>query len=67
MFSTHSGLEEEHCLPAITKDVPMEYLIPTAKGPGALTTILVDYLVQAHNNFIDRCYSIVEENSQRLV
>lgn len=56
-------LEERHCLNAITEDVSLEYLIPTTSGAGALTTALVDYLIQTHNDFIHFCCG--KEKTQR--
>jgi hypothetical protein len=56
-------LEEQHCLAAITEDVSLEYLIPTTSGAGVLTTSLVDYLIVAHNNLIQRCCGKVTDRS----
>jgi len=58
-------LEDDHCLPAITKDVHLEYLIPTTTGAGALTTALVDFLVVTHNDFIYMCSHRVAEKTKR--
>ena len=58
-------LEDKHCLSAITKDVSLEYLIPTTTGAGALTVSLVDYLILTHNDFIEKSSSKVMEKSQR--
>ncbi len=58
-------LEDQYCLPAITNDVPLEYLIPTTTGAGALTVSLVDYLVLTHNDFIEKCSSKVMDKTQR--
>ncbi len=59
-------LEDQHCLSAITNDVPLEYLIPTTTGAGALTVSLVDYLILTHNDFIEKCSSkVMAEKSQR--
>lgn len=57
-------LEDQHCLPAITKDTSLEYLIPTTSGAGALTTALVDYLILTHNDFIEKSHSKAAEKSQ---
>lgn len=54
-------LEDQHILPMITGDTPLEYLIPTTSGAGALTTALVDYLILTHNDFIEKCSSRVAE------
>ena len=60
-------LEDQHCLPAITDDTALEYLVPTTSGAGALTTSLVDYLIQAHNGFIEMCSGRVKDSSQTYV
>jgi len=52
-------LEEKYCVADITKDMSIEYLIPTTIGAGALTTSLVDYLFLVHNNFIEMCHDRV--------
>ena len=58
-------LEVEHCLPAITRDTSIEYLIPTSTGAGALMTCLVDYLIRTHNNFLKFCHEITTESTKR--
>ena len=60
-------MEDEHCLAAITDDVPLEYLIPTTSGAGALTTALVDYLILTHNDFIEKCSGKVKERNEMYV
>ena len=65
IFLARLLLEDHHCLPAITEDVPIEYLVPTTTGAGALTVSLVDYLVLTHNDFIEKCSSHVMEKYQR--
>ena len=57
-------LEELYCLPAITEDEPLEYLIPTTSEAGVLTTSLVDYLVLSHNDFIENCCGRVAERNK---
>lgn len=57
------GLEEQHCLNAITEDVSLEYLIPTTSGAGALTTVLVHYIILTHNEFVHFCCG--KEKTQR--
>ena len=37
--------------------LPLSYLIPTLTGPGICTVALVDLLVGAHNEFIEKCRS----------
>ena len=60
-------LEDQHCLPAITDDTALEYLVPTTSGAGALTTSLVDYLILAHNDFIETCSGRLKDKSQTYV
>lgn len=62
MYIGRLRLEDQHCLAAITNNVPLEYLIPTTTGAGALTTSLVDYLVLTHNDFIENCSKVAEKN-----
>ncbi len=61
------SLEDQHCLPAITEDTTLEYLIPTTSGAGACTTSLVDYLMLTHNDFIEKCQAIVAERNKMCV
>ena len=35
--------------------LPLSYLVPTLTGPGVCTVALVDVLVLAHNEFIEKC------------
>jgi len=65
LYLARLPLEEQHCLTDITSDVPLEYLIPTTTGAGALTVSLVDYLVLTHNDFMEKCSSKVTDKSQR--
>ena len=58
-------VDDAHLLPAIRETTPLEYLIPTTTGAGACTTALVDFLVQVHNSFIERCRGIVTEQEKR--
>ena len=37
--------------------LPLSYLIPTLTGSGVCTVALVDLLVGAHNEFIEKCHS----------
>lgn len=67
IFLYHSArlpLDDQHCLATITKDVPLEYMIPTTTGAGALTVSLVDYLTLTHNDFVEYCSSKVKEKGQ---
>jgi len=54
-------LEDQHYLPAITKHVSLEYIIPTTTGRGALTTSLVDFLILTHNDFVEKCFKQEKE------
>lgn len=58
-------LPNHYYISAITDDVTMEYLIPTKSGAGVCTTSLVDYLIYTHNNFIERCHSVLAEKNQK--
>ena len=36
--------------------LPLSYLVPTLTGPGVCTVALVDVLVLAHNEFVEKCH-----------
>ena len=59
-------VDEENLMSEVTLDTKLDYLIPTTIGHGICTTALVDYLVQTHNTFIERCQAIVHEKPKRL-
>lgn len=50
-------VKQEYILPALTEEIPLEYLIPTTTGAGVCTFALVDFLMYTHNNFIELCMS----------
>ena len=54
-------------MPELTKETPLDYLIPSTTGNGICTTSLVDYLVQIHNEFIRRCQAIIADEQDRYV
>lgn len=47
------------------EDLSLAYIIPTTADEGACTTALVDFLVIAHNSFIDRCRGIISDKNDR--
>ena len=57
-------MDDQHCLPAITEDTTLDYLIPTMTGAGACTTSLVDFLMLTHNDFIKKCQAIVAKRNE---
>lgn len=68
IFSITSGrlrVKEEYLLPSITLETTLEYLIPTTTEAGACTTSLVDFLVLAHNDFIEKCRDTVCKDKRR--
>ena len=64
-FSGRLRVKEEYLIPAITTETPLEYIIPTTTEAGACTTALVDFLTLTHNDFIERCRSLVSSQEQR--
>ena len=45
----------EDCLGVTMSDeLKLEWLIPTLTGPGVVTVAMLDLLVGAHNDFIER-------------
>ena len=52
-------VKEEHLLSEFTPETQLVYLIPTTMAKGICTTVLVDYLVLTHNNFIKKCRGII--------
>ena len=65
LLSGRLRVKEEYLIPAFTDDTPLEYIIPTTTEAGACTTALVDFLTLTHNNFIERCQSLVSSEEQR--
>ena len=58
-------LDEEYISQDIDDATPLEYLIPTATGPGACSMALTDFLTLTHNNFVLRCRAITNEGTAR--
>ena len=58
-------MEEKFYVAVISDTTTMEYLVPTTSEAGVCTTALVDFLTLTHNNFIERCRTLVAENDQR--
>ena len=58
-------VKEEYCIPEISDDTPIEYIIPTTSDAGACTTALVDFLALTHNTFIESCRREVAKRDQR--
>ena len=50
-------VDTKYLIPEISKNTKLEYILPTTTGPGVCTTSLVDFLVCAHNEFIEKCAS----------
>ena len=47
-------------VPSNPQEIPLVYIIPTKTGKGVCSTALVDFLVTAHNDFIDFYHSVVK-------
>lgn len=62
IYTARLRIDEVYLIPFIQMDTTLDYFIPTTTGPGACTFALVDYLVLAHNDFIDCCRNLVAEN-----
>ncbi len=45
--------------------LPLVYLIPTLTGPGTCTVALIDLLVGAHNDFIEKCHSQLQTKQKK--
>lgn len=58
-------VDEKYLIPTITLDTTLEYLIPTTTEAGACTTALVDFLVLAHNEFIEKCWSTISKDEKK--
>ena len=57
-------MEEKFLVPEITESTSLVYIIPTTSDEGACTTALVDFLVLAHNSFIERCRGVITEEQR---
>ncbi len=55
-------VKEDDWIPAIGMDTPIEYLVPTTSNAGVCTTALVDFLTLTHNDFIERCQSLISSD-----
>ena len=54
-------VEDQYLQEDFTLKTPLVYLIPTTMKEGRCTTVLVDFLVLTHNNFIEKCRGIVSQ------
>lgn len=54
-------------IPELTEDISLDYLIPSTKGHGVCMAVLVDYLVQTHNDFIGICNTVLSEEQERYI
>ena len=43
----------EHCMQIMDESSPLAMLLPTRREAGVCSTALVDFLINAHNGFID--------------
>ena len=57
-------IEDKYLIPSLTSDVSLEHIIPTTRGPGVCTTILLDFLVCKHNGFLEECKTIAESENR---
>jgi len=48
------SVSEEYvtAMPTISDSTKLAYLIPTTTGEGVCSTVLLDFLVATHNNFV---------------
>ena len=66
LLSARLRVDEENLMLEVTMETKLDYLIPTTSGHGICTTALVDYLVQIHNAFIERCRAVAQEKQKRF-
>ena len=48
-------------------ETTLDYIVPVTVGPGTCTFALVDFLVLAHNDFIERCRGILQDSNLKSV
>ena len=58
-------MKDEYLIPAFTDSTPLEYIIPTTVDAGACTMALVDFLTLTHNDFIERCQTLMSDDQER--
>ena len=48
----------------ISEDLEMEWFIPTLTGPGVVTVAMLDLLVGAHNDFIEKSRAVLKKRQK---
>ena len=58
-------MDKEYLGMTISEDLKLEWLVPTLTGPGVVTAAMLDLLVGAHNDFIEKCRAELKKRQQR--
>ena len=48
----------------LSEELKLEWLIPTLTGPGMVTVAMLDLLVGAHNDFIEKSQSMLKKGQK---
>ena len=58
-------VDKEYLGMIISEDLKLEWLIPTLTGPGVVTVAMLDLLVGAHNDFIEKSRAELKKRQQK--
>ena len=48
----------------LSEELKLEWLIPTLTGPGMVTVAMLDLLVGAHNDFIEKSQNMLKKGQK---
>ena len=55
---------EEYLGMVISEELKVEWFIPTLTGPGVVTVAMLDLLVGAHNDFIEKSRAVLKKGQK---
>ena len=55
---------EEYLGMVISEELKVEWFIPTLTGPGVVTVAMLDLLVGAHNDFIEKSRAVLKKRQK---
>ena len=62
--SARVRVDKEYLSVTISEDIKLEWLIPTLTGPGVVTVAMLDLLVGAHNDFVEKSHAELKKKQK---
>ena len=64
VISARVRVPEEYLGMVISEELKVEWFIPTLTGPGVVTVAMLDLLVGAHNDFIEKSRAVLKKRQR---